>query len=236
MRKSIFFCEISHLGRVAEGEFDDVFAALRGLGIGGFQLADSDIERAGEERLRAAMARHGMRADIIHIFIPLLSKDESTFRAACRKATDTLALLKRFSCRRLMIVALPVSDVEGESDRERAMARMIEGLAEDVRDGDVEKASAIISECIYRSLDKLVAGERKDAVDYNRLAEYIHRKYLAENKDIKRNNLPPFKQMRDSMIDYCKRMWPQEKVAILNMWLNVEKMEQEKEQKEAKGM
>ena len=138
MRKSIFFCEISHLGRIAEGEFDDVFAALHGLGIEGFQLADSDIERAGEERLRAAMTRHDMRADIIHIFIPLLSKDESTFRAACRKATDTLALLKHFSCRRLMIVALPVSDVEGESDRERAMARMIEGLAEIVRAADAE--------------------------------------------------------------------------------------------------
>jgi len=125
---------------------------------------------------------------------------------------------------------------DGPQKQNNVVEFVMKEFAEDVRDGDVEKASAIISECIYRSLDKLVAGERKDAVDYNRLAEYIHRKYLAENKDIKRNNLPPFKQMRDSMIDYCKRMWPREKVAILNMWLNVEKMEQEKEQKEAKGM
>ena len=69
MRKSIFFCEISHLGRVAEGEFDDVFAALRRLGIEGFQFSDSDIERAGEERLLAALARHRMRAEIIHTVI-----------------------------------------------------------------------------------------------------------------------------------------------------------------------
>lgn len=129
MQKSIFFCEISHLGRVAEGEFDDVFAALRRLGIEGFQFSDSDIERAGEERLLAALARHRMRAEIIHTVVPLLSADEETFRAACARAEELLPLLHRFSCKRLMIVALPVSDVAGEADRERAMARMIEGLS-----------------------------------------------------------------------------------------------------------
>ena len=130
MQKSIFFCEIQHLSGMAEGEFDSTFAALKSLGIDGFQFSNRDIEKAGEARLRAALARHGMRADIIHIVIPLLSKEDAVFRAACQKAKDTVALLQRFSCRRLMIVALPVSDVAGEDDRERAMSRMIEGLSE----------------------------------------------------------------------------------------------------------
>ena len=133
MKKSIFFCEIRHLNGVAEGEYDDVFAALKQLGIGGFQFSDRDIEKAGEEHLLAALSRHGMHADVIHTVIPLLSKDDAIFGDAIRKAKETVALLQRFSCSRLMIVALPVTDVLGEDDRERAMARMIEGLAEIVR-------------------------------------------------------------------------------------------------------
>ena len=138
MRKSIFFCEICHLGHIAEGEFDDVFAALRQLGIEGFQLSDRDIEKAGEERLLYAMQRQGMDADVIHTVVPLLSANDETFRAACRQAKDTIALLKRFSCKRLMVVALPVSDVAGEGDRDRAQKRMIEGLSEIVREAGAE--------------------------------------------------------------------------------------------------
>lgn len=130
MRKSIFFGEICRMGRAAEGEFDSVFAELRRLGIEGFQFSDREIENTDEERLLAAMRRYGMHADIIHTVIPLLSRDDATFRAACQSAKDTLSLLQRFSCKRLMIVALPVSDVAGQDDRERAMARMIEGLSE----------------------------------------------------------------------------------------------------------
>lgn len=130
MRKSIFFGEICRMGRAAEGEFDSVFAELRRLGIEGFQFSDREIENTDEEHLLAAMRRYGMHADIIHTVIPLLSRDDATFRAACQSAKDTLSLLQRFSCKRLMIVALPVSDVAGQDDRERAMARMIEGLSE----------------------------------------------------------------------------------------------------------
>ena len=67
MRKSIFFCEIRHLDRVVEGEFDSVFAQLKRLGIDGFQFSDRDIEKAGEERLLAALRRHEMHTDVIHI-------------------------------------------------------------------------------------------------------------------------------------------------------------------------
>ena len=64
MKKSIFFCEIRQLNGVAEGEYDDVFATLKQLGIGGFQFFDRDIEKAGEEHLLAALSRHGMHADV----------------------------------------------------------------------------------------------------------------------------------------------------------------------------
>ena len=130
MKKSIFFCEIRHLGGVAKGDFDETFAALKQLGICGFQLSDRDIEKAGKEHLRAALMRHGMSADVIHTVVPLLSKDDETFRTACAKARETVDLARRMGCHRLMIVALPVTDVAGEDDRPRAMARMIGGLCE----------------------------------------------------------------------------------------------------------
>ena len=138
MRKSIFFCEIRHLEGVAEGRYEDAFAALKALDIEGFQLSDRDIEKVGEQALHSAMARHRMHADVIHTVIPLLSKDEETFRAAIASAVGKLALLHRFSCSRLMIVALPVTDVAGVDDRERAMVRMIEGLAEIVKIAQAE--------------------------------------------------------------------------------------------------
>lgn len=125
---------------------------------------------------------------------------------------------------------------DGKQKQDNVVEFVMKEFAEDVRDGNVEKASTIISQSIYRSLEKLVAGERKDAVDYNRLALYIHRQYLAQNKDVKRNNLPPFRQMRDSMIDYCRKVWPQSKVFLLDRWLEVEKREAEAAKKEAKGM
>lgn len=129
MRKSIFFCEIRHLDRVAEGEFDSVFAQLKRLGIDGFQFSDRNIEKAGEERLLAALRRHEMHTDVIHIVIPLLSADDTVFENACERACETLTLLRRFDCPRLMVVPLPRSDVRGPEDRDRAMARMIEGLS-----------------------------------------------------------------------------------------------------------
>ena len=136
MRKSIFFGEIRHLDRVSAGEYDSVFAALRQLGIEGFQFAERDIARLDVEGLLCAMRRHGLCADVIHTAIPLLSADDATFAAACEKAKDMLDLLRRFSCTRLMIVALPVTDVAGEGDRERAMARMIEGLTHIVKEAN----------------------------------------------------------------------------------------------------
>jgi sugar phosphate isomerase/epimerase len=138
MRKSIFFWEIRHLSGVADGAYDEVFAALKRIGIEGFQLSARDIGKIGEEELRNAMSRHGMCADIIHTAIPLLSADDGVFRDAIRSAEETVALLHRFSCKRLMIVALPVTDVNGEGDRERAMARMIEGLTEIVKIAQAE--------------------------------------------------------------------------------------------------
>ena len=130
MRKSIFFGEIRHLEGACSGEYETTFAALRRLGIEGFQLSDRDIAHVGEERLLQAMQRQGMDADVIHTVVPLLSEEDAVFRAAVSKAMETISLLRRFSCTRLMIVALPHTDVKGEGDRERAMARMIEGLSQ----------------------------------------------------------------------------------------------------------
>lgn len=128
MRKSIFFGEIHHWEGIREGEYDAAFARLLALDIHGFQFSDREIAREGEMPLLEAMRRHDMTADVIHTVIPLLSADNTVFDDACRRACETLDLLDRFECKRLMIVA-PCDDVAGEQDRERAMSRMIEGLS-----------------------------------------------------------------------------------------------------------
>ena len=98
-------------------------------------------------------------------------------------------------------------------------------FAEDVRDADVKKASAIISGLIRRSILNLIYGDHDAAVANERLARYIYRKYTAENRDIKRNTLPPYARMKAGEVEECRRYLPPAMVTILNAAIAAEQTE-----------
>lgn len=102
-------------------------------------------------------------------------------------------------------------------------------FAEDVRDADVKKASAIISGLIRRSILNLVYGDHDAAVANERLARYIHRKYQAENRDVKRNNLPPYAKLKSAVVEECRNILPPAMVGILNAAIAAEKAEADRE-------
>jgi hypothetical protein len=105
-------------------------------------------------------------------------------------------------------------------------------FAEDVRDADVKKASAIISGLIRRSILNLIYGDHEAAVANERLARYIYRKYVAENHDIQRNTLPAYTKMKSEVVEECRRYLPPAMVKILNTAIAAEQAEA----KEAKAM
>lgn len=104
-------------------------------------------------------------------------------------------------------------------------------FAEDVRDASVKKASAIISGLIRRSILNLIYGDHSAALANERLARYIYRKYSAENKDVKRNALPPYKQLKAGEIAECRKYLPPVMVTILDAAIASEKAEIQEAQK-----
>jgi hypothetical protein len=105
-------------------------------------------------------------------------------------------------------------------------------FAEDVRDADVKKAHAVISGLIQRSILNLIYGNREAAVANERLANYIYRKYSAENRDVKRNTLPPYSQLKSGILEWNRANLPPAMVTILNAAIAAE----EAETKEEKAM
>ena len=98
-------------------------------------------------------------------------------------------------------------------------------FAEDVRDADVKKVSAIISELIFRSLVSLIYNDHEAALANERLARYIYNKYTKENADVKRNALPPYASMKSGVIADCERRLPPMMVTILKAAIAAEKAE-----------
>ena len=74
-------------------------------------------------------------------------------------------------------------------------------FAEDVRDADVEKANSVISGLVMRAIQSLLQGEREAAVANERLARFIHREYSRKNKDVKRNQLPPYEVIKSNILN-----------------------------------
>ena len=98
-------------------------------------------------------------------------------------------------------------------------------FAEDVRDADVKKASAIISGLIRRSILNLVYGDHDAAVANERLARYIYRRYSADNSDVKRNTLPPYAKLKESVVNESRIILPPAMVQLLNAAIAAEQAE-----------
>ncbi len=128
MKKGIFYNDAKAAFGKWEKKYDEFFGFLLAHNIDGFQFHDDWIYAEGEDELADAMKKRGMKTYVIHVLPRLMARDDAVFEAAVDETLGKLKLLKKFDCKRLMIVPFPKSDVEGEDDIPRAMDRMIEGL------------------------------------------------------------------------------------------------------------
>lgn len=109
-------------------DLDEAFAFVSSLGLDGFQFGDYEIAAEGEEILCAALARHGLRAHVIHTFAPLLSSDPAVYERGLAEARATVELAARMACPFVMLAPQPRTDVADEADRERAWRQMADAI------------------------------------------------------------------------------------------------------------
>ena len=111
--------------------------------------------------------------------------------------------------------------------------------AEDVRDADVKKASAVISGLVQRAIFNLLVGQRDAAVTNERLARYIHRTYTQKNFDVKRNTLPPYSEVKKGVVKNLRNNLPPMMRSILEAEIAAEEAadaQAEKNKKETTAM
>ena len=128
MNNCIFFYDILNSPDFQDLDLNERFLKLKKMGISGFQIGDDEIFSVGEEVLLSALTQNGLRAEVIHVCPPLMNKDDAIFEGAVEQCIAAFDLLDRFSCKRMMVVPAPRSDVENASDRPRGQRRMAEGL------------------------------------------------------------------------------------------------------------
>ena len=82
-------------------------------------------------------------------------------------------------------------------------------FVEDVRDADVEKATSVVSGLIQRALWELLLGNREAAVYNESMARSIHQIYTQKNKDVRRNQLPEYNQIKYFVVSNMLRNLPE---------------------------
>ena len=97
--------------------------------------------------------------------------------------------------------------------------------AEDVRDASVKKASEIISGLIFRSINYLIYNDHDAAVANERIARYIYNVYMSDMGNSDRTKLPPFKEMKKTVLENCIRVFPPAVVEILKTKIAAEQAE-----------
>ena len=80
-------------------------------------------------------------------------------------------------------------------------AFVMQQWAEEVRDASVKKASEIVSGLIMRSMFYLIYNDHDAAVANERMARYIYNKYQKEMGGEARTTLPPYNEMKKSMVE-----------------------------------
>jgi hypothetical protein len=101
--------------------------------------------------------------------------------------------------------------------------------AEDVRDADVKKASAVITGLVQRAIFNLLVGQRDSAVTNERLARYIHRIYTQKNLDVKRNTLAPFAEIKKGVVNNMRNNLPPMMKTLLEAEIAAEEAQKKEE-------
>ena len=125
----------------------------------------------------------------------------------------------------LALSFLPVVEENGKQKEGSLEKFIMAQWAEDVRDASVKKASEIISGLIFRSINYLIYNDHDAALANERIARFIYRSYMSDMGASDRTKLPPFNEMKKTVVDSCIRVFPPAVVEILKAKIAAEQAE-----------
>ena len=92
-----------------------------------------------------------------------------------------------------------------------------------------EQASEIISGLIFRSINYMLYNDQDAAVANERIARYVYNYYVKNIGTSERMVLPPFKEIKRSVVESCMRVFPPGLVNVLKAKIAAEQAEAEAE-------
>ncbi|HAZ19558.1 MAG TPA: hypothetical protein DER23_06310 [Clostridiales bacterium] len=128
MKISIFFSFLQKMASEENISLDEALAYANKQGITGVQMGHGEVMSREAATYEAALKKTGISIMCIHCGARFGSEDQALFqssleyvKAVCDKAIELDAEF-------IMILPVALEDVNGESDRQRALLRSIEGL------------------------------------------------------------------------------------------------------------
>ena len=85
-----------------------------------------------------------------------------------------------------------------------------------------KQASEIISGLIFRSIYYMLGNDNDAAVANERIARYIYNFYVTNIGNNARMKIPPFKELKRTMVENCMRTFPPELTALLKAKIEAE--------------
>ncbi len=88
-----------------------------------------------------------------------------------------------------------------------------------------KQASEIISGLIFRSIYYMLGNDNDAAVANERIARYIYNYYVTNIGNNARMKIPPFKELKRTMVENCMRTFPPAMTALLKAKIDAEQAE-----------
>lgn len=107
----------------------------------------------------------------------------------------------------------------------------MEAWVEDIRDATVKRASEIVSGLLSQSIYYMIYNDQDAALANERMARFVYRRYQTTMGDTPRTQLPPYSQMKQSVVEGYRRTLPEPLVKLLNQKIMREQMEAAAENK-----
>lgn len=108
---------------------------------------------------------------------------------------------------------------------------VMEAWVEDIRDATVKRASEIVSGLLSQSIYYMIYNDQDAALANERMARFVYRRYQTTMGDTPRTQLPPYSQMKQSVVEGYRRTLPEPLVKLLNQKIMREQMEAAAENK-----
>lgn len=103
------------------------------IGFDAIEFSITDFARDRFANIKQALAEYGLKVSCINGTYSLAARSDANFKKAIEGAKNMVDVAVNYDCDRVMVVPAFISDIEGFEDRDRAAARIAEGLKEVVK-------------------------------------------------------------------------------------------------------